>query len=196
MRTLVVIASFLLVMGAASTAVGQTRKTPLKALVTSQERVEGFYLEMPTTYLLPKEIQGLLKATVQGKAELEDRYSKLYTDKIRLGNFILIQVEAIRNARAAKLDKDTWALEMEMGKLKKDNGVNNIKEVGEKLAEDRKATDTRTYPPGYTAQQVSNLYLEEANLQLVLTYDKVRNDTQKDLDSVEGVLAFIRNWMN
>jgi hypothetical protein len=195
MRTTVVIASFLLVMGTAPTVVGQTHKTPPKAPIISQERLEGFYLEMPTTYLLPKEIQWLIKATIQGKTELEDRYSKLYTDKIRLGNLILVQVEAIRDASATKLKKNVWDFEREMDGLKADPGVKTLQEVRDRLAEDEKVLHTRNYPPGYNPMQVTKLHLEASKLNLVLTYDKVRNDTQKDLDGWEVILAFTRDWI-
>jgi len=181
--------------------VGQSRKAalnvsgPAGSSAISQERLEGFYLEMPTTYLLPKEIQSLLKATVQGKAELEDRYSKLYTDKIRLGNLLFVQVEGTRNVIAKKLKQDTLAFDMEMSVLKADYGVKNFQEVLDRLAKAQKALDTRTYPSGYTTMQVTNLHLEAAKLRVVLDYDKNRNDTQKDLGLAEGVLALIRDWM-
>ena len=201
MKAVVLVTSLLIVVGATPEAVGQNRKKPMKAQSTaeapviSQERLEGFYLEMPTTYLLPKEIQVLLKSTIQGKSELEDRYSKLYTDKNRLGNLILVQVETLRNATAARLKLDDFNFDREMASLKADHGIENFEEVMDRFAEDKKATETRTYPPGYTVMQVTKLHLELAKLQLVLTYDKTRNITRQDLGSVDIALAYVRDWM-
>lgn len=162
---------------------------------SDQERLEGFYLEMPVAFCLPKGIQEVLKALVQGKTELEDRYSKLYMDKKRLGNWLLVQVEAIRDEKCSKVRQETIAIENDMAKWKEKYAVVDIAGVRQKLVANQTIVNTRSYPPGYTPQQVTDMHIEIAQMMATISFFKAREEAQKDVERLNEVVEFVRNWL-
>jgi hypothetical protein len=81
---------------------GVSSKT--KSRPIQNQAIDGFYLELPTKYKLPDEIQTILMKYVQGNDDFESKYPLYIKDKIRIKSWLISNLSKVMTTLKEKAE--------------------------------------------------------------------------------------------
>lgn len=144
-------------------------------------RIDGFYLDLPTAYVMPAEVQSIFKEHIQGVSQLEGDYSKYCQEKQRLIDWVLVRLEEKRQIAETKWKDEALRYVAEVSAYK----VSSLDELRSKRDENK-----RMYEASHNEGAYQMYTMIEDTLDRIPKRDKYR----QILDGVTSDIEKLKEW--
>lgn len=164
-----------------------TKKTVKK--VKAPARIDGFYLDLPSAYVMPAEVQMIFKEHIQGVTQLEGDYSKYCQEKQRLIDWALLRLEDKRATAEERWKHEALSYVAEVSAYK----VSSLDELRSKRDEFKAEYEKYVNVPGAGS-------VREASYRMYTMYEDTldripkRDKYRQVLDGIASDIEKLKEW--